>query len=68
MIKVPASSALTTRFISGGMFSYDGINPSSKMQGAIVNELIKYLNTTFKSDLQLVNISNIPGNTITLNP
>ncbi len=62
--RVPGSSALTSKFISGGLFSLDGVHPTPKGYGVIANEFIKFLNGTFNSDIPLVNISNLPSNSI----
>ena len=63
--KVPGSTTLTNRFISGEMFSLDGVHPTAKGYGVITNELIKYLNSTFNSDIPLVSIQNLPSNYVT---
>lgn len=52
---VPGMSTMTTKFISGQFFSLDGVHPTARGYGAIANELIKYLNRTFGSDIPLVN-------------
>ena len=61
---VPGSTPMNSKFISGEAFSMDGFHPTSRGQGVIANELIKFLNTTFGSDIPQVAISTLPANYI----
>jgi hypothetical protein len=48
-------------FITGGLFSLDGVHPTSQGQGLIANEFLKVINAKFRSTFPLVNLSTIPG-------
>lgn len=49
-----------THYITGGLFSLDGIFPSSRANGIIANEFIKIINSKFNASIPLVNVSLIP--------
>lgn len=51
----------TSFFITGGLFSLDGVHPSSQGQGLIANEFLKVINAKFGSNYPLINLSTIPG-------
>ncbi|MDR3668028.1 MAG: SGNH/GDSL hydrolase family protein [Ignavibacteriaceae bacterium] len=51
----------TAFFITGGLFSLDGVHPSSQGQGVIANEFLKVINAKYGSNYPLINISTIPG-------
>ena len=51
----------TTAYISGGLFSLDGVHPSSRGYGIVANEYIKVMNSKFSMSIPLVDISQIPG-------
>lgn len=50
-----------TDYISGGLFSLDGVHPTSKGQGVLANEFIKVMNASFGMHVPLVNINSLPG-------
>jgi len=52
---------LSTMFISGGLFSLDGVHPTSRGQGLIANEFLKVINAKFGSNFPLLNLGSIPG-------
>jgi len=54
----------TTEFVTGGLFSLDGVHPSSQGQGIIANEFIKVINSKFNANFPLVDVSAIPGSLI----
>ncbi|MDH7514521.1 MAG: SGNH/GDSL hydrolase family protein [Bacteroidota bacterium] len=56
-----AGETFTTQFISGGLFSFDGIHPSSKGQAIIANEFIRTMNETYGANIAQVDVSKIPG-------
>jgi lysophospholipase L1-like esterase len=56
-----AGEKLTTAYVSGGLFSLDGVHPSSKGMGVLANEFIKVMNATFGANIPQVDISRIPG-------
>lgn len=50
-----------TTYVSGGLFSLDGVHPSNQAHGIIANEFIKAINTKFGADIKPVDVSSIPG-------
>jgi lysophospholipase L1-like esterase len=52
---------LTTDFITGGLFSLDGIHPTCKGYGVIANELIAVINAEFGASIPSVSVSALPG-------
>jgi lysophospholipase L1-like esterase len=54
----------TTTFVTGGLFSLDGVHPTSRGQGIIANEFIKAINSKWSVKIPLVNVSTIPGSLI----
>lgn len=50
----------TTAYISGGLFSLDGVHPTSQGQGIIANEFIKTINQSFNASIPEINIASIP--------
>jgi hypothetical protein len=55
------SATFTTEYIAGGLFSLDGIHPSSKGAGIMANEFIKVMNTKFGMNVGSVDVSKLPG-------
>lgn len=51
----------STKFLSGNLFSLDGVHPSNQGYAVIANEFIKVINTKFNASIPLVNVSTIPG-------
>lgn len=56
-----AGEDYTTAYIEGGLFSLDGVHPSSRGYGIVANEYIKVMNSKFGMSIPLVDISQIPG-------
>lgn len=50
-----------TTYVSGGLFSLDGVHPSNQAHGIIANEFIKAINTKFGASIPLIDVSSIPG-------
>jgi lysophospholipase L1-like esterase len=50
-----------TTFVEGGLFSLDGVHPTSQGQAIIANEFIKVVNSNFSANLPLIDVSTIPG-------
>ncbi len=50
-----------TSFITGGLFSLDGVHPSNQAHGIVANEFIKVINSKFGASIPLVDVSTIPG-------
>ncbi|MBX2991012.1 MAG: hypothetical protein KF749_07570 [Bacteroidetes bacterium] len=51
----------TTDYITGGLFSLDGVHPSSRGAGVMANEFIKVINATWGMSLAMVHVSGIPA-------
>ncbi|MGD8307206.1 MAG: hypothetical protein PVF17_11175 [Ignavibacteria bacterium] len=51
----------TTTFVTGGIFSLDGVHPTSQGQAIIANQFIATINDSFDANLPLIDVSTIPG-------
>lgn len=51
----------TTDFITGQLFSLDGVHPTGKGQGVIANEFIKAANSKFGFTVTQVDVASLPG-------
>jgi hypothetical protein len=51
----------TAFFISGGLFSLDGVHPTGQGQGLIADEFLKVINAKFGAAYPLINLATIPG-------
>jgi lysophospholipase L1-like esterase len=56
---------LTTEFLTGGLFSLDGIHPTCKGQGIVANALIDVLDARYGLSIPRVSIAGLPGVTLT---
>ena len=54
----------TTQYVTGGLFSLDGVHPTSRGYAIIANEFIKVINQKWGANIPLVNVANIPGSLI----
>lgn len=54
------SATLTTEFVTGGIFSLDGVHPTSVGSGLIANEFIQAINQKFDVAIPEVQIGAIP--------
>lgn len=50
-----------TTYISGGLFSLDGVHPSNQAHGIVANEFISVINQKFNANIPLVDVGAIPG-------
>ena len=50
---------LTTAFLTGGIFSYDGVHPTAIGQGLIANAFIEAINAQFDAEIPLVNLASL---------
>jgi lysophospholipase L1-like esterase len=57
---VIAGEKYTADYISGDIFSLDGVHPSDRGYGIVANEYIKVINASFGMNVPLVNISALP--------
>ncbi len=51
----------STLFVTGGLFSLDGVHTTSRGNALIANEFLRAINDKFKSNYPMVDISTIPG-------
>lgn len=51
----------SSSFIQGGVFSYDGVHPSSRGYVIFANEFIKVINASFNAHIPLIDIGAAPG-------
>ena len=51
----------TADFITGNMFSLDGVHPSDRGYGIVANEYIKTINAYFNMNIPLVDVNALPG-------
>ncbi|MBN1971673.1 MAG: hypothetical protein JXR48_12935 [Candidatus Delongbacteria bacterium] len=51
----------TQDFITGNLFSLDGVHPTSRGYGVVANEFIKKYNEKFNAEIPLINTALIPG-------
>jgi lysophospholipase L1-like esterase len=47
---------LTTSFLTGGLFSYDGVHPSNIGYAAFADEVVKFINATYGTDVPRVDV------------
>lgn len=53
-----------TTFVTGGLFSLDGVHPTNQGQAIIANEFLKVINSKYNAQFPLVDVSTIPGSLI----
>ncbi len=51
----------TTQYVTGGLFSLDGVHPTSRGYAIVANEFIKVINQKWGANIPLINVSTIPG-------
>ncbi len=51
-------------YITGGLFSLDGIHPTSRGYAILANKFIDVINTKFNAEIPLINVSTIEGSII----
>ena len=51
----------TVAYVSGGIFSLDGVHPSSRGYAIIANQFIKVMNEQLGTGIPFVDVSTIPG-------
>jgi lysophospholipase L1-like esterase len=56
-----AGQKYTADYVSGGLFSLDGVHPTSRGEGIIANQFIKTMNARFGMSLSYVDLASIPG-------
>lgn len=56
-----AGEVYTSDYLLGGLFSLDGVHPSSRGYGIVANEMLRRLNEGFGMNVSFANVSEIPG-------
>ena len=51
----------TADYVSGGIFSLDGVHPSSRGAGIVANEFLRVINAKWGSSIPFVDVNSIPG-------
>lgn len=51
----------STMFVTGGLFSLDGVHPTSRGYAVIANEFLKAVNNKFNSNYPMIDVTTIPG-------
>lgn len=57
---VPGIGTFSPAFISGGLFSYDGVHPSSRGAAIVANEFLKVINAKYGATIPPINIASVP--------
>lgn len=57
---VPGIGTFSPAFISGGLFSYDGVHPSSRGAAILANEFLKVINTKYGATIPPIDIASVP--------
>jgi phospholipase/lecithinase/hemolysin len=55
---------LSATFVTGGLFSMDGVHPSPKAHGIVANELIAIINREFGASIPLVQVRNLSNGVV----
>lgn len=53
--------SVSNKFVTGGLFSLDGVHPTPRGQAIIANEFIKAINKKFGASIPTVNVVDYPG-------
>ncbi len=51
----------STMFVTGGLFSLDGVHPTSRGYAVLANEFLKAVNNKFNADYPMIDVTTIPG-------
>ncbi len=54
----------TTQYVTGGLFSLDGVHPTNRGYAIVANEFIKVINQKWNANIPLINVATIPGSII----
>lgn len=54
----------TTQYVTGGLFSLDGVHPTNRGYAIVANEFIKVINQKWGANIPLINVATIPGSII----
>ncbi len=53
-----------TTYVSGGLFTLDGVHPTAQAQGIIANAFLSVINQKFGSNYSMINVSTLPNSLI----
>ncbi len=56
-----AGETFTTDYLTGGLFSLDGVHPSSRGYAIVANQFILTMNSAYSMNIPYVDVSSIPG-------
>ncbi|MEX1140673.1 MAG: SGNH/GDSL hydrolase family protein [Bacteroidota bacterium] len=56
-----AGEVFTSDYLLGGLFSLDGVHPSSRGYGIVANEMLRTMNGGFGMNIPFADVSEIPG-------
>jgi len=59
--KVVDGIVFSTAFVSGGLFSLDGVHPSNQAHAIVANEFINVINTKWNASIPIIDVATIPG-------
>ena len=51
----------TSAYITGGLFSLDGVHPTTRGAGVLANEIIKVMNAKYGTSVQAVDVTSLPA-------
>lgn len=54
----------TTQYVTGGLFSLDGVHPTNRGYAIVANEFIQVINQKWNANIPLINVSTIPSSLI----
>jgi lysophospholipase L1-like esterase len=57
---VPGIGTFSTAFITGGLFSYDGVHPSSRGAAIVANEFLKVIVAKYNATIPPIDIASVP--------
>ncbi len=48
-------------YVSGGLFSLDGVHPTAQGYAVVANQFIRVFNSTYNAQIPLINVATVPG-------
>lgn len=54
----------STQYVTGGLFSLDGVHPTNRGYAIVANEFIKVINEKWGANIPYINVAEIPGSLI----
>ncbi len=53
-----------TTYVTGGLFTLDGVHPTAQAQGIIANAFLQVINAKFSSSYPMINVATLPSSLI----